>query len=117
MKYDAVEVKKLQGMIATLREEKAVLMKERDDNQRYHDICVEGRGHDRESFNNAVRSFNQMTENYVYKLKQLDDALVEIVEKWVPALLRDAREADKTDCNAQSIRGLIIRTLPGRNFK
>lgn len=44
--------------------------------------------------------------------KELEDLVLAIRDKWVPALLRDALEADKTDCNAQSIRYAIARVLP-----
>lgn len=39
-------------------------------------------------------------------------AIVDIRDKWVPALLRDAREADKTDCNAHSVFSVCVRVAP-----
>lgn len=57
-----------------------------------------------------------LREKKVPEMGEMESTLLEIVTKWVPALLRDANEADKTNCNAHSIRALIIRTLPGRNL-
>lgn len=34
-----------------------------------------------------------------------------IRDKWVPALRRDAIEADKTLCNAESIYGVVVRAI------
>jgi hypothetical protein len=45
------------------------------------------------------------------KIAELERAIEAIRDKWVPALLRDCREADKTDCNAQSIYGVCVRAL------
>jgi len=46
------------------------------------------------------------------KEARMRDALLIIRDKLVPALLQDSLEADKVNCNAQSIRGVIARILP-----
>jgi proline dehydrogenase len=43
------------------------------------------------------------------RLSEVLNALDRIENVYVPALLRDAREADKTHCNAQSINGICVR--------
>lgn len=87
------------------------------------------RAYDKESAQHLANAYNkieelknvaevnaQLANDRAAIIANLQSALIEIVTKHVPALLRDAHEADKTDCNAQSIRGVIIRALPGRNF-
>ena len=46
------------------------------------------------------------------KLAMMTEALLEIRDRWIPTLRRDAREADKTDCNAGSIAFLLARVVP-----
>jgi len=52
-------------------------------------------------------------------LRGLSEALLllmEIRDKWTPALERDAREPDKTLCNALSIRSLLARVVPEHQY-
>lgn len=54
-----------------------------------------------------------MAEGARSEAATLREIVLRVRDKWVPALLRDAREPDKTDCNAHSILAEIVRVLPG----
>lgn len=85
MNYDRAENAKLRRMLETLRTEKKTI-------ERWARAQHEADGR---------------------VIAQLSKALREIRDKWVPAILRDAREPDKTHCNALSVRSVIVRVLPG----
>jgi len=44
------------------------------------------------------------------------ELLVEIRDKWIPSLERDAREPDKTLCNTLSIRSRLARVVPEHTY-
>lgn len=49
-------------------------------------------------------------------LKAKDEALLEIRDKWIPALRRDAIEGDKTLCHAGGIAFLLAHVVPEHAF-
>lgn len=45
------------------------------------------------------------------RIAELEKALIEIRDKWCPALLRDCREPDKTHCNVGGITSTLARAV------
>jgi len=57
------------------------------------------------------RSFSKGVD-YQLRAADLQKVLLDIRDKWLPAMLRDSREADKVHCVAQSIHSLIVHAIP-----
>ena len=72
-----------------------------------------------EELKTARASLDRTSGKRIEALRELSGALMllmEIRDKWVPALERDAREPDKTLCNILGIRSGLVRIVPEHQY-
>lgn len=86
--------------VARLKAELATQEKRANDNGQERDEAIT-------AWRKAENALTQAQSD----IRAAREVLLEIRDKWVPALNRDALEADKTNCNAQSINYRVVVVL------